>query len=685
MFHTLLIANRGEIACRIAATARRMGISTVAVYSDADAGAAHVAACDHAVRIGPAAPRDSYLNIDAVLAAARASGADAVHPGYGFLSENPRFAEACANAGLVFVGPPAAAMEAMGDKSAAKARMQSAGVPLVPGYHGSDQSPEHLQRQADTIGYPIILKPSAGGGGKGMRIVHDSASFNAQLQACQREARSSFGDDRVLIERYLQRPRHIEIQIFADTHGHCVHLFERDCSLQRRHQKVIEEAPAPGLDQSQRDAMGAAAIAAAHAVDYVGAGTVEFIVDADGTFYFMEMNTRLQVEHPVTELITGQDLVAWQLQVAAGAPLPLTQAQLHCRGHAIETRIYAECPETGFLPATGTLQHLAWPEPHTQFHASQAPSAIRIDSGVRSGDVIGPDYDPMIAKLIVWGADRAQALGRLRQALADTRITGVLNNTAFLGRLAAHPAVIEGELDTGLIERHQHTLLPRPTLPAATLAAAVVADHLENLHCSAHHDPDPWSVPDAWRVGLPPQQALTLRLDGYDSHLQLFFTQSSDHYSLGLEPNAFQPLTWQCQPLPALPPVMATDYRLQHGLAQTRATVVRNGAQRAVFIDGEVWFCQAIDPLQPVDAQAASQAGSLNAPMPGKIVAVLVEPGATVEAGQALMTLEAMKMEHTLTAPHAGRVEEIFYAVGDLVQEGNAILALAANADPERG
>ncbi|HEY0295583.1 MAG TPA: biotin carboxylase N-terminal domain-containing protein, partial [Bordetella sp.] len=450
MFDTLLIANRGEIACRVAATARKLGIRTVAVYSDADAQAKHVAACDTAVHIGGPEPRASYLRADAILQAARDTGAQAIHPGYGFLSENGDFARAIAAAGMTFVGPPASAIAAMGSKSAAKTLMEKAGVPLVPGYHGDNQDPQFLKGQADKIGYPVLIKASAGGGGKGMRVVESSDAFIEALASCQREAKSSFGDDRVLIERYLQKPRHIEIQVFADTLGHCVYLFERDCSVQRRHQKVIEEAPAPGMTPERRQAMGEAAVAAAQAVGYVGAGTVEFIAEPDGRFYFMEMNTRLQVEHPVTEMITGLDLVEWQLRVASGEPLPLSQEDLRIDGHAIEVRLYAENPDTGFLPSIGTLAYLELPA-HTAF----ANGAVRVDGGVRMGDAITPFYDPMVAKLIVHGADRDQARRRMLAALAGTRVVGVQTNVAFLGRLMRDEAFAAADLDTGLIERRR--------------------------------------------------------------------------------------------------------------------------------------------------------------------------------------------------------------------------------------
>jgi 3-methylcrotonyl-CoA carboxylase alpha subunit len=469
MFKKILIANRGEIACRVVRTARRMGIATVAVYSEADANARHVRLADEAVPIGPAAARESYLVIDRIIEAARSSGALAIHPGYGFLSENEAFAEACERAGLVFIGPSVAAIRAMGSKSAAKALMEKAGVPLTPGYHGDDQDPAHLKVEADRIGYPVLIKASAGGGGKGMRRVDRADDFDAALVSCKREAKSSFGDDQVLVEKYVLKPRHIEIQVFGDTHGNVVHLFERDCSVQRRHQKVLEEAPAPGMTESRRAAMGEAAVEAAKAVGYVGAGTVEFIANQDGSFYFMEMNTRLQVEHPVTEMITGLDLVEWQLRVADGQPLPLRQDQLTIAGHALEARIYAEDPDKGFLPSTGRLLHLASP---------QESEHVRVDTGVDEGDSITPFYDPMIAKLIVWGHDRRAALATMHRALAQYRIVGVANNVAFLDRLVGTRSFADADLDTGLIEREHAVLFPAAAAaPRDVWLVAAFAQH----------------------------------------------------------------------------------------------------------------------------------------------------------------------------------------------------------------
>lgn len=673
MFTTLLIANRGEIACRVAATARRLGMRTVAVYSDADADARHVAACDTAVHIGGPEPRASYLRADAILQAARATGAQAIHPGYGFLSENEGFAQAAAQAGIVFVGPPASAIAAMGSKSAAKALMEQAGVPLVPGYHGERQEPAFLHAEADKIGYPVLIKASAGGGGKGMRVVASSAEFLDALASCQREASASFGDDRVLIERYLQKPRHIEIQVFADSHGQCVYLFERDCSVQRRHQKVIEEAPAPGMTPERRQAMGEAAVAAARAVGYVGAGTVEFIAEPDGRFYFMEMNTRLQVEHPVTEMITGLDLVEWQLRVAAGERLPLTQEALCLDGHAIEARIYAENPDKGFLPSIGTLAYLALP-PHTAF----ANGDIRVDGGVRMGDTITPFYDPMIAKLIVRGADREHARARMVQALAQTQAVGVQTNVAFLTRLMNDTAFASADLDTGLIERQRATLLPPPpaaslqTLALASVAVLAQQGLTRDTQRGAGHQADPWSACDGWRLGgryhrmLPWQDQETRR--------EVTLARDAQGWALQLDDTRVT-LAWQAGPGAA--GAQAWELRLVIDGRDVRGTVVLQGDRAHVLQDG------AATVLERLDTHAGESheghGGGLTAPMPGKIISIAVAVGQAVEKGQALLVMEAMKMEHTITAPSAGVVAELRYAVGDQVAEGVALIALGEN------
>lgn len=671
MFDTLLIANRGEIACRVAATARRLGIRTVAVYSDADANARHVAACDIAVHIGGPEPRASYLRADAILQAARDTGAGAIHPGYGFLSENEAFAEAAEQAGIAFVGPPASAIAAMGSKSAAKSLMEKAGVPLVPGYHGDNQDPQFLKEQADAIGYPVLIKASAGGGGKGMRVVESTGAFLDALASCQREAASSFGDDRVLIERYLQKPRHIEIQVFADTHGNCVYLFERDCSVQRRHQKVIEEAPAPGMTEERRRAMGEAAVAAARAVGYVGAGTVEFIAEPDGRFYFMEMNTRLQVEHPVTEMITGHDLVEWQLRVAAGQPLPARQEDLRIHGHAIEARIYAENPEKGFLPSIGTLAYLGLPA-----HVAFANGDIRVDGGVRTGDTITPFYDPMIAKLIVHGADRDQARARMLQALAQTQAVGVQTNVAFLSRLMRDSAFAAADLDTGLIERQRATLLPEPTpTNAATLAlatAAVLASQGQAQSAPQAAAPaDPWDTRDGWRLGGRYQRQLQWIDNGETRHVGVARQGADWTLDSG---DGTRPFAWRAEDVngPARVLRITLDGRERAG------TVVLHADKAHVFGDGGARVLDLYDPLAHAQDTQGDHGGGLTAPMPGKIISIAVKAGDSVTKGQPLLVMEAMKMEHTISAPADGKVEELFYAVGDQVTEGAELVAIGA-------
>ena len=664
MFNKILIANRGEIACRVAATARRMGVRTVAVYSDADANAKHVALCDESVHIGAAPAKESYLLAERIIDAAKRTGAQAIHPGYGFLSENEDFAAACANAGLVFIGPPASAIRAMGSKSAAKALMETADVPLVPGYHGEEQDTAYLRAQADVIGYPVLLKASAGGGGKGMRIVERSEDFDAALASCKREAISSFGDDRVLVEKYLVRPRHIEIQVFADTHGNCVYLFERDCSVQRRHQKVLEEAPAPGMTDARRRAMGEAAVNAAKAVGYVGAGTVEFIANQDGSFYFMEMNTRLQVEHPVTEMITGTDLVEWQLRVAAGEPLPLLQDQLRIAGHAIEARIYAESPEKGFLPSIGTLQHLRMPDA-VQFNNG----SVRIDAGVREGDAISPYYDPMIAKLIVHGEDRAQALARMSQALAAFEVVGPATNVGFLGRLMASEPFSTADLDTGLIERHHAALFP----PAGEPPLAVLALATARLAMPDSVSADPWAAPDGWRLSGQYVRKIRFACDGADIEMDLVYRR-----------DGWQLLRDDAQGVVTAVRCDSRDGDRQVTLAldgaRVQGRVVRIGDSFHVFHAGRHWVLDWSDPIAHAGEQE-SEGGRLTAPMPGKIVQLLVASGAAVEKGAPLLIMEAMKMEHTISAPAKGRVAELLYAVGDQVAEGAQLLSFT----PEEG
>src|SRR5574343_636164 len=601
MFKKILIANRGEIACRVAATAKRMGVKTVAVYSDADARAKHVAVCDEAVHIGASSPQESYLRWERIIEAAKATGAQAIHPGYGFLSENEDFAQACTAAGLVFIGPPASAINAMGLKAESKRLMEQAQVPLVPGYHGADQDPALLQREADRIGYPVLIKASAGGGGKGMRAVDKSEDFAAALESCKREAINSFGDDAVLVEKYVQRPRHIEIQVFGDTHGNCVYLFERDCSVQRRHQKVLEEAPAPHLPADTRRAMGEAAVAAARAVGYVGAGTVEFIMDVNsGQFYFMEMNTRLQVEHTVTEMITGQDLVAWQLKVACGQPLPLAQNQLQIRGHSIEARIYAEDPDKGFLPATGTLVHLV-PPPES--------GNVRVDTGVLQGDSISPFYDPMIAKLIVWGESREAALQQRDAALAAYQVVGVTTNIRFLRRIAANVDFASGNVDTGLIARHHDSLLPAPAAPSATQLALLA---LAEVLASQAGGDEAFATLDGWRLnGSHPR---SIRFEQGDTRHSVTLQHDADGYRI----------TAAGSTLHAQASMHGHALRVTLDGKQLAATVVRHGSQRVLFADGERVALDYVDPYAFTEGGVHGET-HLKAPMPGRVVALVAE------------------------------------------------------------
>jgi 3-methylcrotonyl-CoA carboxylase alpha subunit len=662
MFTKILIANRGEIACRVAATARRMGIRTVAVYSDADADALHVQACDEAVHIGPASPRDSYLRADRILAAVKATGVQAVHPGYGFLSENEDFAQACADAGIAFIGPPALAIAAMGSKSAAKALMEKAGVPLVPGYHGDNQDPSFLRAQADAIGYPMLIKASAGGGGKGMRAVQRSEDFEAALASCQREAQASFGDAHVLVERYVSQPRHIEIQVFGDSHGHYIYLFERDCSVQRRHQKVLEEAPAPGMTPERRRQMGEAAVAAARSVGYVGAGTVEFICEQDGRFYFMEMNTRLQVEHPVTEAITGLDLVEWQLRVAFGEALPLQQDELHIKGHAIEARICAENPQQQFLPATGTLQTMRTPQA-----ASFETAPVRIDSGVQEGDTISPYYDSMIAKLIVWGDDRDVALRRLDEALGELHITGLHTNVAFVRRVIHTESFAQAKLDTALIEREHAALFEAPGVPAHTALAAAMACLIngQTTHAS-NTSSDPWSRQDNWRLHGQARHSHTLQY-GDDTHTIVATHLGEQRYSLLIGEDEVALQIHHC--------TTSTTLDISLNNQRMRLSAYRHQDDIHLFTPKGPAHVQRLDPLTQTD-HAHTPGGRLTALMPGKVVALLVKPGQAVKQGEPVAVTEAMKMEHTLTAPQDGTVAGILCAVGDQVAEGTELLRI---------
>ena len=638
---SVLVANRGEIACRVMRTAKALGLTTVAVHSATDRDARHCREADICVDLGGSKAADSYLKIDKIIAAAKASGAQAIHPGYGFLSENAGFARAIEAAGLIFLGPPASAIDAMGSKSAAKTLMEVAGVPLVPGYHGEDQDLETFRLAAERIGYPVLLKATAGGGGKGMKVVEEVSQLAEALASAQREALSSFGDGRMLVEKYVLKPRHVEIQIFADQHGNCLYLNERDCSIQRRHQKVVEEAPAPGLSAEQRQAMGESAVRAAQAIGYVGAGTVEFLLDARGEFFFMEMNTRLQVEHPVTEAITGLDLVAWQIRVARGEALPMTQAQVPLHGHAIEVRLYAEDPGNDFLPQTGRLE---------VYRESAAGPGRRVDSGVSEGDEISPFYDPMLGKLIAWGEDREQARLRLLAMLDEFAIGGLKTNLSFLRRIIGHPAFAAAELDTGFIPRYEAQLLPAvEPLPATFWSAAAEAFDQSQAPRVREDDPaSPWSGNNGFRSGLPARTLLALACNGEQQVIHLSGNSA----------------IWRNEQL-----VIEQDgVRRQH-LAIRRAD--------ALYLrwDGELHCVRLHDPISAVDASHTAQ-GGLTAPMNGSVVRVLVEVGQTVEAGAQLVVLEAMKMEHSLRAPHAGVVKALFFQEGEMVSEGSALVEL---------
>ncbi|WP_434154779.1 acetyl/propionyl/methylcrotonyl-CoA carboxylase subunit alpha [Pseudomonas sp. JZ134] len=625
---TLLIANRGEIACRIMRTAQSLGIRTVAVHSEIDITARHVREADLAVNLGGSKPGESYLCIDKIIAAAKHSGAQAIHPGYGFLSENAAFAQAIEEAGLLFLGPPASAIEAMGSKSAAKALMETAGVPLVPGYHGEDQTLETFRQAAEQIGYPVLLKAAAGGGGKGMKIVEREADLADALASAQREAQSAFGDARMLVEKYVLKPRHVEIQVFADQHGHCLYLNERDCSIQRRHQKVIEEAPAPGLSPALRKAMGEAAVRAAQAIGYVGAGTVEFLLDDRGEFFFMEMNTRLQVEHPVTEAITGLDLVAWQIRIARGEALPITQEQVPLEGHAIEVRVYAEDPGNDFLPATGTL------------HLYQEPASgpgRRIDSGVTEGDTVSPFYDPMLAKVIAWGENREEARQRLLAMLEHTQVGGLRTNLAFLKRVLAHPAFARAELDTDFIPRYRNELLPAPAEHDNDFWQAAVQGWLGSEPPVARADDPsaPWASLPGWRAGLPNRQAVTLICN---EEKQRVVWDGKDRKVKAQRRDDNLYLNWR----------------------------------------GETHTLTRFDPIQAATNKTV-HSGGLTAPMNGSIVRILVEPGQSVEAGAPLVVLEAMKMEHTIRAQTPGMLKAILYHEGDMVSEGSTLVEMEAD------
>jgi len=642
MFDTVLIANRGEIAVRVIRTLRAMGIRSVAVYSDADAESLHVAEADVAVRIGPAAARESYLNVEAVLAAAKETGAQAVHPGYGFLAENAEFARACAAAGLVFIGPPAEAIEAMGDKIRAKSTVAAAGVPVVP---GADGTPDELREAAEQIGFPLLLKPSAGGGGKGMVVVHEPAELAEAIESAQRVARGAFGDDRLLAERFISAPRHIEIQVLADEHGNVVHLGERECSLQRRHQKIVEEAPSPLLDERTRERMGAAAVDAARAVGYRGAGTVEFIVSADNPseFFFMEMNTRLQVEHPVTELVTGLDLVALQVRVAAGEPLGLTQSDVRLSGHAVEARVYAEDPANGFLPTGGRV--LAVHHPDAEW--------LRVDSGIRAGSVVGSDYDPMLAKVIVHGDDREHALRRMSEALAGTAVFGLTTNVAFLRALVTDDDVVAGRMDTQLVDRKVDQLTRAEPVPDAVLVAAAMDEFLGMQPKGSVVDP--WELPTGWRLGGAAGTAFRLTCGDRAATVRVIGSPESAEVSIDDGP-----------PQRATGELINGRLRVRYAGKATTYARLQQGRTLWLAANGQVWAVGEHSLLAAEETTDAS-GGPITSPMPGTVLVVRVEQGERVDAGQPLLVVEAMKMEHTITAPVAGVVTDLPVSAGQKV------------------
>lgn len=670
IFTKLLIANRGEIACRIIKTAHAMGVHTVALYSDADKNALHVAMADESFYLGASAPADSYLKGDLIIEIAKKAGADAIHPGYGFLSENAEFARKCEAASITFVGPSSDAIDAMGNKSTAKSIMAAANVPLVPGYHGNDQTDETLKAEAVKIGFPVLIKAAYGGGGKGMRIIENEDEIMEAVHSARREAASSFGNDKLLIERYLLKPRHVEVQVFADNYGNVIYLSDRDCSIQRRHQKVVEEAPAPGLSDALRSHMGEAAVAAAKAIDYVGAGTVEFLLDTQATeesnsFYFMEMNTRLQVEHPVTEMVTGQDLVKWQLMVACGQPLPLKQDEVRIRGHSFEVRIYAEDPLNEFLPASGKLNFLREPE---------QSKYIRIDSGVRENDMISNFYDPMIAKLIVWDGSRPHALHRLVNALESYQICGLKHNIEFLVNIAKHPAFAKADLSTDFIDNYSQTLIDSASKEADTAIAFAAlyqilarkkAAKIQTLNST---DPySPWGEANGFRLNSCGQHTITL-LDNANQLQQLVLLDLGDHYQLSQQGQ-------DC----------SSSKKLSGELKQDLLVAEINGHRRKVrvsardndftlFLPSGSYHFKALQTIEVEDQ--ANNADKLKAPMNGTVVTHLVEVGTEVKTGQGLLVMEAMKMEYTIEAPFDGIVNEFYFKAGELVSDGTTLLNL---------
>ena len=670
MFNKVLVANRGEIACRIIQTARRLGIRTVAVFSTVDSTSKHVSLADEAWCIGAAPASESYLQGEKIIEIALRTGAEAIHPGYGFLAENAEFAQLCLENNLVFIGPPVSAIKAMGSKRNAKEIMSKAGVPLVPGYHGKDQSPEHLLTSAEEIGFPVMLKPTAGGGGKGMRIVHSGASFSDALESCKREAKASFSDDEILIEKYLLHPRHVEIQIFCDNHGNGVHLFERDCSVQRRHQKVIEEAPAPEIPDAIRASMAEVAKTAAQTIGYSGAGTIEFLYDGEHDFYFMEMNTRLQVEHPVTEMITGIDLVEWQLLVAAGQALPLQQDQIQQNGHGFEVRIYAEDPDNDFLPATGKLVHLDFPKESTH---------VRVDTGIRQGDAVSMYYDPMIAKLIVWERDRSTALARLRGALDDFQVVGVTSNIGFLRTLSANDSFNQVKLDTGIIEREQQSLFAaKPAVTDEYIAMAalyVLLKRIEQAHGDAKLSSDPhspWHHVSGWRSNQPNFHTLEFvdyqrkgqEVDDMDGRIQAIIHFIGANYQIEVNDRSF-----------------TASGNLENGKISANlsgqmfeAKVIEHQGDFHILSHGLSVVLGFMDDEHQLPEDET--AGNLSAPMSGAIIDVRVSAGETVQRGQVLLILEAMKMEHTISAPLTGTVKTLPYRIGDMVEEGSELIAI---------
>ncbi|MEH6558997.1 MAG: acetyl/propionyl/methylcrotonyl-CoA carboxylase subunit alpha [Oceanicoccus sp.] len=679
MFSKILIANRGEIACRVIKTARKMGILTVAVYSDADRDALHVSMADEAVHIGAAPSRESYLQIPKVIEAALQTGAEAIHPGYGFLSENAAFCRACEDNKLTFIGPPIGAIEAMGSKSAAKTIMEKAEVPLVPGYHGFDQSPQILKQSADAMGYPVLLKAAAGGGGKGMRQVWSAVDFDEALAAAKRESINAFNDDIMLVEKYLTEPRHVEIQVFCDNHNNAVYLAERDCSVQRRHQKVIEEAPAPGVSALLRQNMGETAIKAAQAINYRGAGTVEFLLDSDGSFYFMEMNTRLQVEHPVTEMITGQDLVEWQLRVAANELLPLTQPQIQINGHAFEARIYAEDPDNDFLPVTGTLSHLKTPDENRH---------VRVDSGVRQGDEVSVYYDPMIAKLIVWDEDRNKALARLCKALSEYRISGMTTNIEFLYNLSSSAPFAAAELDTSFIEKHHDSIFHssetdfKQHIPLAALWLILKQQQIaESKSADSVDASSPWHLNSSWRLNEPHKQHFSICINEHIFDVQV--EKVNDNLN-GKSDNGGNSNHYRIYNGDTV--VDASGYLIGDQLHseiqgyRSQASVSEHDGIHTIFTLASAVQFNIIKP-DLGDISIGSDANALAAPMNGTIIELLVQPGTVVEQGKALIVMEAMKMEHTIRAPENGQVTEFYYQPGDLVDGGADLLAF--EGEPE--